>query len=171
MFRQLGADFDEFVVDSSPRLLALAYRLTGDRHAAEDMVQTCLWRMAKRWPAARNNPAAYARQVLANLAKDGWRHRSRRPTEILAPDPTAFGRSDASQAEDRDLLLGALRELPPRQRTMIVLRYFEDLSVEETAGILRCSPGTVKSATSRGLVRLRDVLQDASDDRSEVDTR
>jgi RNA polymerase sigma-70 factor (sigma-E family) len=169
MFRQLGADFDEFVLASSPRLLSLAYRLTGDRHLAEDMVQTCLWRMAKRWPAAQSNPVAYARQVLANLAKDGWRRSGRRPAEVLAPDPEALDRQPSTATEDRELLLDALRGLPPRQRTMIVLRYFEDLSVEETARLLRCSPGTVKSATSRGLARLRDALQDTLDDRSEVE--
>jgi RNA polymerase sigma-70 factor (sigma-E family) len=169
IFRRLGADFDEFVLDSSPRLLALAYRLTGDRHLAEDLVQTCLWRMAKRWPVASDNPMAYARQVLANLAKDGWRRSRRRPIEVLDADPTSIGAAESTETEDRDLLLTALRGLPPRQRTTIVLRFFEDLSVEETAGILNCSPGTVKSSTSRGLARLRDALQAISDDRSEVE--
>jgi RNA polymerase sigma factor (sigma-70 family) len=88
---------------------------------------------------------------------------------VLAPDPEALDRQPSTATEDRELLLDALRGLPPRQRTMIVLRYFEDLSVEETARLLRCSPGTVKSATSRGLARLRDALQDTLDDRSEVE--
>lgn len=169
ILRRLGADFDEFVLGSSPLLLALAYRLTGDRHLAEDLVQTCLWRMAKHWPTARENPMAYARQVLVNLAKDGWRRSRRQPPEVLDPDPMSNDSVASSLTEDRELLLTALRELPPRQRTVIVLRFFEDLSVEETAGILRCSPGTVKSSTSRGLARLRNVLQGTTDDRQEVD--
>lgn len=153
------ATFDEFVATSSPYLLRLAYRLTTDVHLAEDLLQGALWRVAKHWAQARENPGAYAQRTLVNLAADGRRDRRRRPVEVRIEalgDRADAGPSD--QVENRDLLLAALRRLPPRQRAVIVLRYWEDMSVEETAAVLGCSNGNVKSTASRGLERLRDVL-------------
>lgn len=155
--------FDEFVLLASPRLLLFAYRLTGDRLDAEDLLQSALVRVAKNWRAAQGNPVGYARQVLVNLAKDGWRRRSRRPAEVVTSEAAALGdllHPDAPAGfEDRDLLLTALRELPLKVRTVVVLRYWEDLSVEETAQLMRCPTGTVKSLSTRGLKRLRVVLE------------
>jgi RNA polymerase sigma-70 factor (sigma-E family) len=139
--------FEAFVGTSSDRLLRTAYLLCGDRGHAEDLVQTALLRTARRWRSAREQPEAYARRVVVNLAKDRWRLLSRRPVEtpIVA---------DVRLPE----LLHATRQLAPGQRAVLVLRYFDDLTVEETAAALGCSTGTVKSQTSRALDNLRAAL-------------
>jgi RNA polymerase sigma-70 factor (sigma-E family) len=158
--RRLGADFDEFVVARSPGLLRTAVLLTGDRHDAEDLVQTALLRVARHWSRALDNPEAYTRRILVNLAYDHSRRRKRRP-EQLGPPPDRAATDDHADdhADDRDELLGLLRELPPRQRATVVLRFWEDLSVAETAQLLGCSEGTVKSTTSKALAHLREALQ------------
>ena len=106
---------------------------------------------------------AYARQVMANLAKDGWRRRGRRFAEVTTDDPAAYRGSHPveqdSGFEEREVLIAALRTLPAKVRTVLVLRYWEDLSVEETAALLGYAPGTVKSTAARGLRRLRTVLE------------
>ena len=133
-----------------------AYLLCGDRGHAEDLVQTALMRTARQWRRAREHPEAYARQVVVNLAKDRWRQLGRRPVEapleadVAEPQGDVFG--------DRDVLLRATRLLPPGQRAVLVLRFFDDLSVAETAAVLGCSTGTVKSQTSRALDNLRAAL-------------
>lgn len=153
-----GADFDDFVRQSSSQLLRLAFRLTGQREAAEDLLQLAYVRVAGRWGRARDSPFAYARQTLVNLATDRWRQRSRRPEEVHLEGVHATA-APATDLGERDELLCALRSLAPRQRAVLVLRYWEDLSVEQTAELLGCTPGTVKSTSSKGLARLRDVLQ------------
>jgi RNA polymerase sigma-70 factor (sigma-E family) len=149
--------FDEFVAASADRLVRTAYLLCGDRGHAEDLVQTALLRTARRWRTARRQPEAYARRVVVNLAKDRWRDLARRPAEapldgVEATIPVVDG------LLDRDELIRAAAQLPPGQRAVLVLRYFDDLSVEETAATLGCSTGTVKSQTSRALERLRAAL-------------
>ncbi|QCW50334.1 SigE family RNA polymerase sigma factor [Nocardioides dongxiaopingii] len=153
--RRLGADFDEFVIGRSSALLRTATLLTGDSHDAEDLVQTALLRVARHWSRALDNPEAYTRRVLVNLAHDRSRRRKRRP-EHLGPPPDRVAPDD--YAEDRDDLLRLLRQLPDRQRATVVLRYWEDLSVAETAQLLGCTEGTVKSATSKALTHLREAL-------------
>ena len=151
--------FDEFVATSADRLVRTAYLLCGDRGHAEDLVQTALLRTARRWRTARRQPEAYARRVVVNLAKDRWRDLARRPAEAPlegAEATVATGHGDGLL--DRDELLRATAQLPPGQRAVLVLRYFDDLSVEETAATLGCSTGTVKSQTSRALDRLRVAL-------------
>lgn len=148
--------FDAFVAGSSDRLLRTAYLLCGDAGHAEDLVQTALMRTARRWRTARELPEAYARRVVVNLAKDRWRQLGRRPVELpLEVDPS---QTETSTLLDRDVLLRAATQLPAGQRAVLVLRYFEDLSVEETAATLGCSTGTVKSQTSRALENLRVAL-------------
>lgn len=155
--------FEEFVLQRWGALLRTTTFLVGDRHTAEDVLQTALLRTARRWRQARDNPEAYVRRVLVNLAKDGRRNRGRRVGE--APFDLPDGRScpepavaEPTALEARDELVAALRLLPLRQRTAVVLRYWEDLSVAETAALMGCSEGTVKSSANRGLVRLRDLL-------------
>jgi RNA polymerase sigma-70 factor (sigma-E family) len=158
--RALDPGFDAFVSAASPRLLRLGYRLTGDRHAAEDLLQLALWQVAKHWPRARDNPVAYANRTLVNLATDGWRRRARRPEELGVGSPPEHGApSGTDQIDDRHILIDALRRLPPRQRAVVVLRFWEDLSVDDTAALLGCSTGNVKSTSSRALERLRAVLE------------
>ncbi|MCW2776204.1 MAG: hypothetical protein JWN91_4530 [Nocardioides sp.] len=148
--------FDEFVRASSGRLIRTAYLLCGDRGHAEDLVQTALLRTARRWGSARRQPEAYARRVVVNLAKDRWRQLGRRPSE--APIEGDFSIPVSDGLLDRDELLRATRRLAPGQRAVLVLRYFDDLTVEETAAALGCSTGTVKSQTSRALENLRAAL-------------
>jgi RNA polymerase sigma-70 factor (sigma-E family) len=158
------AEFEEFAARDGGRLLGLALLLTGDRQDAEDLVQSALLRSASHWSAARRRPEGYARVVLVNLARERWRKRRRR-AETFAPD-LAFLASSASAdvaaaVLDRQLLLRACRLLPVQQRAVLVLRFWEDRSVDETAALLGCSAGTVKSNTHRALARLRLVLQEA----------
>lgn len=148
--------FDTFVRASSDRLLRTAYLLTGDRGHAEDLVQTALLRTARRWSSARRDPAAYARRVVVNLAKDRWRDLHRRPGEAPLEADVAIPVTDG--VADRDQLLRAARALPEGQRAVLVLRFFDDLSVAETAAALGCTEGTVKSQTARALDRLRSAL-------------
>lgn len=148
--------FDAFVRRSSDRLLRTAYLLCGDRGHAEDIVQTALLRTARRWSSARPAPEAYARRVVVNLAKDRWRTQRRRPSEAPLEADVAVPVRDG--VADRDQLLRAARRLPAGQRAVLVLRYFDDLSVADTAAALGCSTGTVKSQTARALERLRAAL-------------
>jgi len=150
------AAFEGFVQNSSDRLLRTAYLLCGDRGHAEDLVQTTLLRTARRWSQARDRPQAYARAVLVNLVKDRWRDRARRPAEahqyVDPPHP--------DDPFERSALLALTRQLSAGQRAVLVLRFFEDLSVEDTAAVLGCSTGTVKSQTHRALGKLRLALTD-----------
>jgi RNA polymerase sigma-70 factor (sigma-E family) len=149
--------FEAFVAESSTRLLRTAYLLSGDRGHAEDLVQTALLRTARRWRVARRQPEAYARRIVVNLAKDRWRDLGRRPAEAPWQQQDRGVDQDQSVLE-RDRLLRLARRLPPGQQAVLVLRFFEDLSVEETADLLGCTTGTVKSQTSRALERLRSAL-------------
>jgi RNA polymerase sigma-70 factor (sigma-E family) len=149
--------FREYVVARSPALTRAAWLLTGDRTAAEDLVQNALVRMWSRWARIERDGSvdAYARRVLVTTYINGWRRRWRGevPTEVLPDGPAA---TDAHAATDLRLSVRrALAELPPRQRAVVVLRYFEDLTEAQTADALGCSVGTVKSQTARALARLR----------------
>jgi len=159
------AEFEAYVASDSGRLLGFALLLAGNYQDAEDLVQTALLRLAGRWAAARQNPTAYARTVLVNLARDRWRARRHRHRETLVADaarlPLAAARDGAAGVLDRQALLYACRLLPTAQRAVLVLRFWEDRSIEETAAVLGCTPGTVKSNTHRALQRLRAVLDDA----------
>ena len=160
-------EFERFAAVHADALLRSAYLMAGDRGEAEALVQECLLRLARKWPRVRSmeHPGAYARRVLFNLILDGGRQRARRRTELMASE-TADGLGGEDEAvaslEDHVELLQALDGLSPRQRAVLVLRYFVDLPVDEVATILDCSPGTVKSSASRGLERLREALDTAA---------
>jgi RNA polymerase sigma-70 factor (sigma-E family) len=158
------AEFEAFAARDGGRLLGFALLLAGDRQDAEDLVQLALLRAAGRWPVARQHPEAYTRTVLVNLARDRWRARRRRHPVTLTGDLAQLSPADAGDTAaavlDRQLLLRACRLLPVQQRAVLVLRFWEDRSVEETAAVLGCTAGTVKSHTHRALARLRLVLQD-----------
>lgn len=161
-------DFDRFVAEVAESLLRSAYLITWDFAEAEDLVQECLFKVARRWPRVRKmeRPVAYARTVLIHLALDEGKRRSQRHSE-LGPEATALLEACHDDAAERILgrvetstdLLGVLRELPPRQRAALVLRYFDDLSEAEVADVMGCSVGTVKSTTSRALGRLRREVE------------
>lgn len=156
-----GTDFDDFVRGSSTRLLRTAVLLTGDRQAAEDLVQEMFERVYVRWPWINGAPEPYARRALTNLVANRWRHRGRRPEVALAARHEVPTPDGSEQHAVRDQLLTALQQLPPRQRAAIVLRYFEDLTELQTAEALGCSIGTVKSQTARGLKKLRESTEPA----------
>jgi RNA polymerase sigma-70 factor (sigma-E family) len=160
-------EFEQFVSDSVEGLLRTANLIAWDFAAAEDLVQECLLRVARRWPRVRTMeyPAAYARKVLVNLALDDGRRRSRQHDEL----GHVAGHQVEEHADDGAVrLLGgvesgtdlsrALGELAPRQRITLMLRYFDDLSEAQVAEVMGCSVGTVKSTTSRALQRLRVIV-------------
>jgi|SRR5579884_3057466 len=159
--------FERFVVEHSRLLLRSAYLLCGDRGVAEDLLQQSLLRTAGRWPVAREAPDAYARRVLINLSRDLRRWARRRPREYpLDPDHrSAVTESSAHAVAERSAVIAALRRLPTRQREVLVLRFYADLSVAETALAIGASEGTVKSYTSRALSRMRELLADPTDSR------
>jgi RNA polymerase sigma-70 factor (sigma-E family) len=152
-------DFDAFVRANLDGLLRTAYLIAWDAREAEDLVQECLFKVARRWAriAQMEQPVAYARRVLIHLAlrDSGRRARHRAELNVQAVE---LGTEAAGLAglETREELLDALAALPPRQRTVIVLRYFLDLTESETARALGCSTGTVKSNASKALTHLRE---------------
>jgi RNA polymerase sigma-70 factor (sigma-E family) len=158
---ELDPSFDEFVTSGSAGLLRSAYLLTGDRDDSEDLLQITLVRTARRWDVARESPHAYAHRVLVNLLHDRQRNLSRRVTQQRLDDfddrlrPVADG---AQARVDRMTIISAVRRLPARQREVVVLRFFADLSVSETAAAIGASEGTVKTHTSRALTALREAL-------------
>jgi RNA polymerase sigma-70 factor (sigma-E family) len=150
--------FERFVQARSATLLRSAYLLAGDRHLAEDLLQDTLAKVAQHWEAIERdgNPEAYARTVLYHRAVDTWRTRLRRPRVVgdLTREPTDGG--DPFVDSDRRLLLRcALARLTPKQRAVLVLRFYEDRTEAQSAEVLGCSVSTVKSTTRTALERLR----------------
>jgi len=150
--------FDAFVRARMPELLRFGRVLTGSDHAAWDLVQDALERTMLAWPRLheRDDPVAYVRRVMVNRNISLWRRLRRETVTAELPDPGYRDRH-------RDIeLWHALATLPARQRAVLALRYYEDLSEVEIARVLGCSPGTVKSQASKGMAKLRALL--ASDD-------
>ena len=162
-------DFERFVQTRSVGLLRTAYLLTGDRHLAEDLLQDCLSRLAQHWESVQRqgNPEAYARRALYHRAVDGWRARLRRPTLVApAAEDTVHRTDTADQFADSDqrlLLKDALARLTPKQRAVLVLRFYEDRTETETAAILGWSVSTVKTSTRGALARLRATSPELAD--------
>lgn len=160
---KLGPEFDEFVRSSSTDLLRLATLLTQDREDAEELLQVALLRTARRWSVARDAPFPYARRVLINLSKNRWRDKSRRPRTIssegiVLPETLSYEDAGARHICDQEQMSELISRLPLGQRKVLILRYYEDLSIAETAAILRCSEGTIKSQLSRAIATLRSEL-------------
>jgi len=157
--REGQVSFEDFVLARSGSLLRTALLLTGqDRAEAEDLLQLALERAYRHWPriCRSGEPERYVRGILANASADRWRRLARRRERPLPATGAGPALPDHTAAiADRDYLLRALAALPPRQRAVLVLRYFDDLSEAETAQMLGCSLGTVKSQAARGLARLR----------------
>lgn len=151
--------FTVFVRARGRQLLRAAEFLTADRHLAKDLLQVALTKTYVAWPvAARGDPYAYTRRVLVTSSIDMWRRRRWRERPV--PDPSAarsadWQADDSDQVVERDRLLTALRALTARERSVVVLRYCEDLSERDVAAILNVSTGTVKSTASRALAKLR----------------
>jgi RNA polymerase sigma-70 factor (sigma-E family) len=147
-------EYDSFVAQRSPRLLRVAYLMTRDWATAEDLLQTAMVKAWFAWSRIDGDPEAYVRKIIATTFTS-WRRR-RWLGEIPQDPPDREFTADSSQRHaDRDLLWRSLGQLPPRQRAIVVLRYFEDLTESQTAETLGVSTGTVKSQTSRALAKLR----------------
>jgi RNA polymerase sigma-70 factor (sigma-E family) len=161
--------FEAFIADATDALFRAGHLMTGDAGAAEDLVQETFIRIARRWDRVRamDHPVAYARRVLVNLAVTEAERRSRQRAE-LTPQPSWSESADQTAAralnevEDLAEFRWALAKLPPRERAVLVLRYWADLPTAEVAAILGCSTGTVKSSASRGAARLARVLPQPS---------
>ena len=148
------ADFDAFVAARSSQLLRTAYLLTQDSHTAEDLLQTSLTKAWFAWRRIEGDPEPYVRKIMVNAFASMWRRKwnGEYPTEEL-PETGAATHDEASSTSHD--VMTALARLPKRQRAVVVLRFFEDLTEAETARILDCSVGTVKSQTSKALAKLR----------------
>lgn len=152
--------FHEFVAGRQATLVRAGWLLTGDAQLAEDLVQTALLKALPRWPKLHREGGAeaYVRRVMFTTYVS-WRRRrwhGEVPTGEL-PD-VAPPRSPQTDWENQDAVVAALRTLPPRQRAVVTLRFYLDLSEAETAATLGCAPGTVKSQTSKALATLRRTL-------------
>jgi RNA polymerase sigma-70 factor (sigma-E family) len=165
--RTAEAEFSEFMQGRWPQLVRLGYLLTGDRGLAEDLAQTALARAFASWPRVRRagDPDAFVRRVMLNANHD--RFRKRRVAEQLTgtvPEPAAG--DAAGGREDRVALMGALMSLPVGQRSVVVLRFWLDMTETQVAEALGCSVGNVKSQASRALAKLRvraDLAEGVSD--------
>jgi RNA polymerase sigma-70 factor (sigma-E family) len=161
-------EFRRFYKSTAPRFMKAAYVLLGDRSSAEDAMQVALLRTYRHWERTID-PGGYTWRVLVNVCRNECRRRSRMP-ETEPPgenEPPSREVLDAAVAARRDLL-SALHQLPYNQREAVVLRYYLDLSVSETAQVLGVPEGTVKSMSARALSHLRRVL--SSSDRRELPT-
>ena len=147
-----SVNFDEFVAARSTSLLRTAYLLTRDHSRAEDLVQTALAKAWLSWANIHSDPEGYVRKVMVNTFATWWRRKWNDETPIgTLPEPTYDGGVDTLRQD----LWAALGRLPRGQRAVVVLRYFEDLTEADTARVLGCSVGTVKSQTARAFTRLR----------------
>ncbi len=148
--------FRAFVQQWWSPLTRTAFLLTGDRGYAEDLVQAALEKTHRKWARVGRMaaPQAYVRKAMVNTAVS-WRRRRRVAEVTLLGTDTTLDRDEFVRVEQRQQIVAALRQLPPKMRAVLVLRYFEDLSEQDIADALGCSVGTVKSQASRGLERLR----------------
>jgi RNA polymerase sigma-70 factor (sigma-E family) len=162
-------EYDRFVAERSPRLLRVAYLMTRDWAAAEDLLQSALIKAWFAWSRVHGDPEAYVRRIIVTTHISARRRRS--TGEVPWPDPetgrppTGAGRPDgylpdpAAQHAERDALWQALGRLPTRQRAILVLRYLEDLTEAQTAETLGIAVGTVKGQASRALAKLREISE------------
>jgi RNA polymerase sigma-70 factor (sigma-E family) len=146
-------DCEEFIRARMPRLLKFARALTSDEHAAADLVQDSLEKLILKWPRLSGDPDPYLRRIMVNQRVSSWRKVRRERVTDRVPDIAV------STVEIDHELFDALRALPRAQRAVIALRYLEDLTEVETATVLGCSVGTVKSHSARAMASLRTTLE------------
>lgn len=148
--------FEEYVRNELPRLLRFAGVLSGDRHLAEDIVQEVLFRTSRRWAqvSVATSTDAYVRRMVVNEYLS-WRRKWARITPHADVDPGGLAPDHADAVAARDEAASRLNGLSPRQRTVLILRYYEGLSDEQIAHVLGCAGGTVRSLASRALAELR----------------
>lgn len=156
----MDEDFEDFVRERGTALLRIAWLLTGHHADAEDLLQEALTGLARHWErvSGEGSPEAYVRRALHHGAIDGWRRRAVRPRVVGEPTGREAAVGDAYEDTDRRVVLRhALMRLTPRQRAVLVLRFYEQHTEVETAVVLGCSPNTVKSQTRHALKRLREL--------------
>lgn len=156
--------FEEYAFARTSALVRLARLLTGDEHRAEDLVQDVLARAYARWGriSRTDRPDAYVRRMLVNAHNSWWRQRSSREISVAAVRDRAGDVDEAAGVAERDALWRLVCDLPARQRTVIVLRYYEDLDDTSIAEILACSAGTVRTHAKRALAALRQRQEAAT---------
>ena len=155
-----GSALDRLLAERGDQLMRAAVALAGSRADGEDLLQAALERLIRSRYRVESDLEGYLRRILYNLAADGWRRRAtgERRLRLIRSTPSADAAvGPAPNIDLRDALVRLLVQLPPRQRTVIVLRFWAQLSEAETAEMLGCSEGTVKSAASRGMARLREL--------------
>lgn len=152
--------FEQFVASRRAALLRSAYLMTGDLHDADDLVQVTLVKAVGVWDRIADRPEPYVRRILSREVTNRWRRRRWR--EVAVPDLPDRRAPDGRDLDDADLLERALATLSPRQRAVVVLRYYDDLTERETADALGISVGTVKSHARDALARLRELVPEAA---------
>lgn len=154
-------DLELFLAERGGPLLRTAVLLAGSKEAGEDLLQAALERLLRHWRTIEGDPEGYLRRTLYHLAADSWRQQRawRKQLRLLRSGAGAAVADGTAEVDLRDSLVRLLMQLPSRQRAVIVARYWEQLSEAESAQVLGCSVGTVKSATSRGLRRLRELSE------------
>src|SRR5579859_5269341 len=157
--RLVPHEVEQLLAERGDRLMRTAIALAGSRLEGEDLLQAALERLLRQWRRVEDDPELYLRRTLYNMAVDGWRRRRTwlRKLPLIQADSGAAGADPVEVVDLRDALGRALAQLPPRQRTVVVLRYWEELSQAETAQVLGWPEGTVKSTAARGLDRLREL--------------
>lgn len=152
-------DLDRFLAVRGRDLLRAACLLTGSREGGEDLLQAALERLLRRRDHVAGDPEGYLRRTMYNLAADGWRRQAvwRSKLVLLRARDAAAVPDDTAQVDQRDALVRLLVQLPPRQRAVLVLRYWEQRTESEIATLLGCSEAAVKAAAMRGLRRLREL--------------
>ena len=157
--RPVPHEVERLLAERGDPLMATAIALAGNRPEGEDLLQAALERLLRHWSRIDADPELYLRRTLYNMAVDGWRRRRAwlRKLPLIQADRGAASTDPVEVVDLRDALARALAQLPPRQRTVLVLRYWEELSQAETAQLLGWPEGTVKSAAARGLDRMREL--------------
>jgi RNA polymerase sigma-70 factor (sigma-E family) len=169
--RRTEEEFDQFVTSFTAALFQTGYLIVWDVSEAEDLVQECLWQIARRWPRVKDmdHPSAYAKQILVHLAFKGTKKRHRRHGELDRAQIPGLQQRDLAAdlafatVDDSNELCVALGALGRQQRAVLALRYFDDLPEADVAKVLGCSIGTVKSTSARALTRLRELLAEQSE--------
>lgn len=162
----VAEEFSEYVAARQKALVRTAYLLTGDHHAAEDLVQASLARVYLAWNRITDKGSidAYVRRTMINEHTSWWRRAWRKRESSTDTLPETASQHDDPDPTERDEVWALVNTLPPRQRAAVVLRYYEDLTEAETAAALGCSVGNVKSQTSRALATLRNRLKSTTSD-------
>jgi RNA polymerase sigma-70 factor (sigma-E family) len=157
----VDARLGDYVRGQWPALVRYATALCGDATEAEELVQSALVRVALRWPFVRDkdNPDGYVRRAIVNGYLTTWRRIRSRETRVAEPPDVVVTTDASAGVDDVVTVRRALAALPPRQRAVLVLRYLEDRSEQETADLLGCSVGTVKSQASKALAKLRNDVE------------